>query len=156
MANEEFEKRLESLKTPAVDDVRHQHSVKLAILSARKSAAVGVWLILIPSFFLLSVCMKYYFMQNWHFIDTFEEILAALDKSSGTWFVGPLLLVGFPMLAFVLNFLSILHFELDSAARELRMTVRLRWFNLLLLSASAMIIGVFILYVITENIRHVM
>ena len=154
MNNEDVTKKLDNLKTPQVKDLPHSEPLKLTILNARKSAALGVWLILIPAFFLFSVCMKYYFMQNWHIIDTFEEVMSSLDRSSSTHFLSPLLFVGFPMIAIVLNALSLLHIQLNRSTRELIVTVKLRWPNLLLLCISSCILGIFLLYAITETIRH--
>lgn len=151
---DDMDQTLKDMKTPEVGSLRHEQSIKLTILSARKSAAAGLWLILVPAFFLFSVCMKYYFKQNWHIIDTFEEMMSDLDRSSGTHFLSPLLFVGFPLLSIVLNALSLLHLQVDRLKRELIVTVKLRWVNLILLLVSAIIVSIFFLYSVTESVRH--
>jgi hypothetical protein len=58
---DKFLKEMEKLKVPNADpSAQHQNSVKMAILSASRSAKIGVWLIALPCYFLLSVFVYYY------------------------------------------------------------------------------------------------
>ena len=54
---EEFLKRMENLKVPDVNPSQHQDMVKMAIMNAGRSAALGLWLVIVPCYFLLCVFM---------------------------------------------------------------------------------------------------
>ena len=44
-------------------------------------------------------------------MDFFFETLAKLDDSGWGWFYGPMIILVFPVIAFVLNLLSIIRFQ---------------------------------------------
>jgi hypothetical protein len=53
-----------------------------------------------------------------------------------------------------LNLLSILHVAIEPAHKELVVTIKLRWVNILLAGLTLGIVGIFMLYALIENIRH--
>ena len=154
MDRDELQQKMENLKTPSVDSIQHYRELKLMMLSAKKSAAIGFWFLVIPCYFLFCVFMKYYFHVNLHFFEIVIELFAELDKTPGWKFLGPLLLVGLPLVAIVLNALSIMHFEYEKSWKEINITIRLRWFNLIIILVSATLICIFLLYAIMENAHH--
>jgi hypothetical protein len=56
-----------------------------------------------------------------------------------------------PALGAVINLLSILHFVYDTAARELIVTIKIKWANIILAIISLGVIAVITLYAILEN-----
>lgn len=83
-----------------------------------------------------------------------EETMASLDKDPLWKWVSPMLLVGFPLIGVALNFLAITHIQFDGAKKELIATFKLRWLNIFLLLLSLLIVAVFFLYILTENLTH--
>lgn len=152
MKENELINRLENISKPDTSGVKPLKEIKLSILSVRKSAALGMWFIFIPCFFLFCVLMKYFFHVNTHLIDTVEDIVASIDKSSGIPFLSPLLLVGLPFAGVVINALAITHVSLGR--QEAVITLKLKWLNILVLVISLCIILIFLLYLITENSEH--
>ena len=159
MKNEdEFLKDMENLKVPDVDVSAHQKSVKMAIMNAERSAVLGVWLIIIPCYFLFCVCMYYYFHVRTNFFEATFNLMSDLDKSSQTKFLPPLLLVGLPIVSIVVNALAITHVTLQRVGpntkmiKEFSLTVKVKLWNILLIIISLLIVSVFLAYAIVENI----
>src|SRR4051812_28732003 len=108
----DIEKKLGSVKVPDTE-IKSNESVKLTLVQAKKSAALGVWLVAVPLFFLACVTMKYMFHINMHFVDVLEETVSSLDKGAGTKWLSPLLFMGFPLLSLFFNGLAISHFVIN-------------------------------------------
>ncbi|MEO8148595.1 MAG: hypothetical protein ABI723_13200 [Bacteroidia bacterium] len=148
---DDFNKKLENMKLPDTSGVQQPSQLKATLLNSKQTSAIGVWLIAVPCFFLFCVVMKYFFCINLHFFDIIEDAMASMDKNSSTKFISPVLLVGAPLIAIVLNSLAIMHFSIDKAMHELNITIKLKWFNILLIKISLGIVLIFLLYSIKEN-----
>lgn len=155
---DEFLKQMENLQVPDINPQKHQEIVKMAIMNADRSAALGVWLVIIPCYFLFCVFMYYFFHIHISWFAAMFNLAANLDKNPGTRFLSPLLLVGLPMVSVIINSLAIIHVQYikDGAHRkglnELAITIKIKIWNILLILVSLGIVCVFIVYVITENI----
>ena len=142
------------MKTPQVSGVKEPFEIKLAILNAERSAAMGVWFVVVPCFFIACIIMKYLFHLHWGLLDTFEEMISSLDNNPGTWWIQPVLLVGLPIVSIIVNTLSIMHFKWDCVTRSFLITLKIRWTNIIILLISSGIVMIFLLYLITENFQH--
>ena len=151
MSPEEFQKKMEEMKTPDARGVKQPEEIKLAILNAQRSAAMGVWFIVVPCFFIACVFMKYIFHVRLGLLETFEEVISALDKNPRTWWIQPVLLMGLPIVSIIINTLSITHFKWDSQTHTILITLKVRWVNIIILLISAGVVALFLLYLITEN-----
>ncbi len=145
---------LEKLTIPKFEELRHPDILREPILNARRSAALGFWLVATPAFLLACLTMKYLIGWKLGFIQHLEDFLSALDRDGAGFWLSPLLLALAPAVAFVLNMLAVLHFHFDRSRNELIISVKLRWLNLLLAAAAIGILGVFLLYALVENIHH--
>lgn len=145
---------LDQLVPPKFEGIQHHRGLKVPILNSTQSAVAGFWLVLVPALFLALVTMKYYFMINLHFFDLVEDSMANLDKSAGLKWISPVLLVAAPIAGLVVNLLAILHVVYQQESREIVLTVKLRWLNLVFVGVSLVILFTFFLYLITENIHH--
>ena len=154
MKDIEFEKQLEDLKTPETSDLKHQQLLKITILNAKKSSQIGIVFIIIPCLFLLGVFIKYKLGLDFKIFTAMEDLMVKLDKSFYLKWIAPLLLVGLPLISIVINSLAITHFYWDKVKKQLLITIKYRLANIMLLVISIGIAGVFILYVIVENIHH--
>jgi len=153
MEEEELINKLEKLKKPAMENIYLDEQLKFLVVNSKKSAAIGIWFILIPAYFLFSVFLKYYYHINVHIFDIFEEFLLSLDKSSFMRIISPIIFVGLPFLGIVLNALSIIFFQYKKNSRQLLITIKLKFSNILLIFVSKVIILIFIAYLISENIQ---
>jgi len=156
---DEFLKQMENLKVPEVNPNEHPRMVKMAIMNAGRSAALGVWLVVVPCYFLLCVFM-YYFSHirvgsSW-FVAMFT-LMSSLDKTPYIDFLGPIIMVVLPIICIIINSLAIIHVDFQKAGQtrkvsEFSITIKIKTWNILLILLSLAIVGIFIGYVMTENI----
>ena len=155
---DEFLKQMENLQVPDVNPEGHQKIIKMAVLNASRSAALGVWLIAVPCYFLLCVFMYYYFHVKLSWIEAMFNLMSGLDKNPYMRFLSPLVLVFLPIVSIVINALSIIHVQYQKPGpdqgkiREFSITVKVKIWNMLLILISLVIVCVFVGYVIAENI----
>jgi hypothetical protein len=151
MEHDEFLTRMENLKKPD-PAVNPPQELKLMILSMRSSATLGVWIIIIPLLFLFFVILKYYFRMNTEFLTDVEIFIGKVDKNPVTWFLQPLLLLVLPFASILINLLAITQIHWQPEHKILNFSVRLRWLNIIIMLVSTIIVTIFILYLITENL----
>jgi lantibiotic transport system permease protein len=154
MNPEHFEKKMENLTLPKADGVNPPVEIKLTIVNAQRSAALGIWFIAIPCYLLFCVFMKYYFHINLGLFDAMIGLMSDLDKNPVMKFLTPVLVVGLPLAGVVLNALAITHFSYTASTKTVQISIKLRWINLAVLVISLVLVSLFILYVIVENIHH--
>ena len=149
---ENFEKKMEELKTPQVNP-EPPLELKLAIINADRSATLGLWFIVVPYFFIGCMILKYELNVNLGLLDSITNAIESMDKNASTWWLQPVFLVGLPIAGIILNILSITHFKWEQASSLLSISIKLKWYNILVLIASLVIIGTLALYLIVENFR---
>jgi len=154
MDEKEFNDKMNRLRKPGFENHQPDTSLRLAIINSKKSAAMGVWFLVVPCYFLFMVLMKYYFNVNLHLIGIFEDFIASLDKSPVTKLIPPLFFIVLPIAGIVINLLSIMFFEYDKDRQQINISVKLKPFNILLVLISFAVISIFMLYLVIENIHY--
>ena len=155
---DQFLKKMENLNVPDVNPSSHQNTVKMAIMSAARSATLGVWLVIVPCCFLLCVLIYYFFHINLGWFGAMFTSLLSLEKIPYVDFFGPLVLFILPIVCIIINALSIMHVQYQKIGpdqykfRELHITIKLKLWNILLILLSMIIIGVFMGFAMTESI----
>ena len=146
----DIDERLDNLKLPN-STMGQNEPLKLTLMSAKKSAAIGVWLAAVPLFFLGAVVMKYLFHVNLHVIDVFEEVMAHLDKDPSTMWLTPVFFVLLPLAGILLNMLAIIHVEYRKVLHQLVVTIKLKPVNILICCVSLAIVAVVFLHALTDH-----
>jgi|GEM_PF-814625 hydrogenase-4 membrane subunit HyfE len=155
---DDFLKQMENLEVPDINPTEHPKMVKMAIMNAERSAALGLWLIVVPCYFLFCVFMYYFFHLNLGWFAAMFKLMESLEKTPGIAFLGPIILVVLPVICIIINALAITHVKVEqvdpngSRAKEFNFTIKLKLWNILLILLSLAILLVFIAYVMTENI----
>jgi uncharacterized membrane protein len=152
MENEEFSQKLQKMHKPHIESETHQVQLKITLLNAKRSARIGVVLILIPCLFLSGVLMKYFMHINLPSFSALEEWMADKNHNVLTKMLIPLLLIVTPFIALIFNLLAILHFNFEKKLNELKITVKLKWFNISVALICLLILFCFFLYAIGENL----
>lgn len=158
--NEEndFLKKMENLKVPEVTPGEHPQMVKITIMNAQRSAALGVWLIAVPCYFLLCVLMYYYFHVKAGWFSAMVALITGLEKTKGIDFFAPIIFLLLPVICIIINALAITHVSFQridpdrSKVRELNITVKLKPLNIVLILISIAILLVFLSFAMTESI----
>jgi hypothetical protein len=152
MENEEFSRELEKMHKPEVESATHQLQLKITLLNAKRSARIGVVLVIIPCLFLLGVLMKYFMHISLPSFSALEDWMADKNHNVLLKMLIPLLLIGTPFISLILNLLAILHFSFEKKVSELIITVKLKWFNIIVSLVCLFILFCFFLYAVGENL----
>jgi hypothetical protein len=151
MEQEDFENKLEKMQKPQVNSHEHYLQLKLTLLNARKSAGIGTALVIVPCIFLFFIFLKYILHLQIPVFTELETWMSDKNKSLFMKALIPLLLIGTPLIAFIINALAILHFDVNKPQKELLVTIKLKWFNIVVLVISAVVLLCFLLYAAGEN-----
>jgi lantibiotic transport system permease protein len=152
MENEEFSRKLQQMHKPQIESATHQMQLKITLLNAKRSAGIGVVMVVIPCLFLLAVLMKYLMNINLSSFSALEEWMADKNHNVLIKMLIPLLLIGAPFIALIFNLLAILHFSFVKKVNELIITVKLKWFNIIVSLICLLILFCFFLYAVGENL----
>jgi len=158
MENEkEFLKKMENLQVPEVDPSGHAEKVKMTIMNAERSAALGIWLIVVPCYFLFCVFMYYFSHLRVHisWFAAMFKLMEGLEKTRYIDFLGPIILVLLPIVCIVINGLAITHVSIkryEGKQRQFQIVIKPRLWNVVLILISLGILFAFIAYAMTENI----
>lgn len=156
--NDEFLKKMENLQVPDINPGEHSGRVKMAIMNAERSAALGVWLIIVPCYFLFCVAMYYYFHIGAGWFGSMVTLIAGLEKTRGIDFIAPIVFVVLPVICIVINALAITHARVQkmdpgrSKVREFSFTLKIKPWNIVLILISLAILFAFVSFVLTESI----
>ena len=158
-ADDEFLKKMENLNVPEVNPTGHPQMVKMAIMNAERSAALGVWLVAVPCYCLACVFMYYFFnRQGVSWFGAMFKLAEGLDKTPGIDFMAPIVLVVLPIVCIIINALAITHVRYEkhasgkAGAKEFEISIKLKTWNIVLILVSMAIVFTFIAYVMAENI----
>jgi hypothetical protein len=151
MTPEEFERKMEDLKSPSAENVKPPVEIKLAIVNAQQSANIGLWFVAVPYVFIILMVLKYELDVNLGIVDAFSRAVGKIDGNPWLWWLQPFFLIILPATGIVLNILSITHFVHDRNNSTLTMTIKFRWLNIVVLVLSLFVVGLLALYLIVEN-----
>ena len=151
MTKEKLSNYLTDVPKPEAPATESEKVVRLALLSARRSAALGVVLIALPGILILVL-----FLQNtFHLFPGFIRWLAG----SGSFLPLParaivvfIFLVGFPFVAVAVNLLSISWYRYYHFRRELVISVRMRWPNILIAIIGSALAAFYILHLLADTL----
>jgi hypothetical protein len=154
MEKDDLINKLQHLDKPDIVSEQHQAALKLTLLNAKKSARIGVFLIVIPLIFLSGIFLKYSLHIHLSFLNGLENWMSEKDKNPFYKFLIPFLLVGTPLLGLAINLLAILHLEWKKDTNELIITIKLKWISIMISVICVLILFVFLLYAIGENVNR--
>ncbi len=152
MENEEFSQELQKMHKPQIESATHQVQLKITLLNAKRSAGIGIILVIIPCLFLLAVLIKYFLHINLPSFFALEEWMADKHHHEFIKMLIPLLLIGAPLIALIFNLLAILHFNFERKMNEFIITVKLKWINIIVSLICLLILFFFFLYAVGENL----
>ena len=155
MDKKEFIKKMGNLQSPDFANEIHKRQLKLTLLNTRKSATFGVLLLLTPFLFASGMILKYNLGIDFGLFTWFPSWLVSLEeKSIILTFIIRFLLLGGPLVAVLLNLLSILHFQFDGGANEVQISIKLKWLNIAVVISCSVVLMIFFFYLLVENINH--
>ena len=150
-----IEELMENLEQPTVDVSSHQQEFRLTLFNTKKSAVLGIVLLILPLLFLSGVIFKHYLQIDLGLFTSVYEWIGDLDHKYGggsvlNWIIRILLLLG-PLVAIGINLLSILHIRYEKSKKEIVMSLKVKWLNWAIIGVCSTIFIIFFLYLVIEN-----
>ena len=133
--------------------VHANREFKTALANSRQSAALGVWFIVVPLFFLFGVLMKYFYHIDLKIITIMEEFFASMDRNPVMHWLSPVIFIVLPLVSVGMNAMAMMNVQWNAREHQAVVTIKMRTFNLAVLIVSLGILGVLGLYLITENVK---
>lgn len=145
MKKEEVETTLKNMKLPDVENIKHQQELKIPLLSYKKSSRAGLLLLVLPVIFVITSILKSELKILSPFIDFIHGIFGSIDRNEFLTYLIPLIFLGLPIAAMIINFLAFCHFTSDKEKKEMHITIKYRPFNIaLFLFAFAILVFAFL------------
>jgi hypothetical protein len=151
---------MENLEKPKIDISKHKEELRLRLLNSKKSSRLGLVLIALPCLFIFGMLVKEYLGFDFGLFTYVYDALSENDRRYGdtsvvNWLFRLLVLAGLP-LAVYLNITSLLFVRYEKDLKELFITLKIRWLNLLIVIISLLVFFIFLNYLIAENISRTM
>ena len=141
MDKNDLEKKLEQLDSPKVPALHHRQ-LKLSILNAKKSARASLWLMSIPV-----VLLGTAILQTWNILIPPWSWLVKYGPQMPEWlrmFIFISVTMVIPLIALVLNLLSILWLQYDREQHVLHVSIRMRTINVIFIAVTGLIALIFL------------
>lgn len=137
------------LDLPDPGKLEHQQELKIPLLRYKKSSRAGLWLLTLPVVFALTVLLKYRLSLSSPVFDFIESLFKYVDTNKVLTYLIPVIFVGLPLLAMVLNLLAFCHFAASRENKELLITIKYRWLNIVVFFFS---FAVLVYYLLPDNL----
>lgn len=145
MKNEDPDTLFGGIDLPTPEHLKHQQELKIPLLSYKRSSKVGLWLLLPPVIAAITVILKYELGVFSPFLDAIQHFFAAVDRNPFFTYLIPLIFIGLPFVAMMMNVLAFCHFAHVREKKELHITIKLRPLNIALFLFSFAILVYFLL-----------
>jgi hypothetical protein len=149
MKTEDVENMLKNIQVPEPGNVMLQKELKIPLLRYKKSSRAGLWLLLVPMVVAIATILKSEAGIQSKYIAFVREIFAAINDNVLLTYLIPLIFIGLPLVAMVINFLAICHFKNDVKSKELIITIKRRPLNIVLFLVS---LGVLIFFLLPDKL----
>ena len=149
MNKKDLEEKLETISIPQLPQLQHQQQLKLSVLSAKKSARAAVWLLLIPFLFFLTALLR----QLLNISIPPDSWLEEYSLHMPSWLrimVFIIIVIVFPLVAGILNLLSIVWLQYDREGKVLNISIRLRTINIIIIIVAGLVALLFTVVMITD------
>ena len=145
MKNEDFENKLTNMQVPQPENILQPADLKIPLMSYKKSSKAGLWLLLMPITVAVVIVLKSELGLQSGYLNLVQKFFGAIDQNAVLTYLIPLIFVGLPLVAMIINFLAICHFQQNKNARELIMTIKYRPLNLAVFLVSFAVLIFFLL-----------
>ena len=147
---------MKDIDPPHIQVPKHQQEFRVPLLNTRRSAGFGMLLLVIPFLFLSGVVLNHYLQIELGVLTSVYLWITEIDQQYGddswlNWLMRLLLVVG-PLLAILINLLSVTHIRYEKASSEVVCSFKLKWANWLIILLCSLVFSVFALYLLVENL----
>ncbi|MHB8930663.1 MAG: hypothetical protein ACYC5R_08720 [Melioribacteraceae bacterium] len=119
-------------------------------LDAKRSASISVWFIVIPLYLIFCAVVKMSYNIHLHLFDVLDDFYKSFNNGLFGKMVAPALMLGLPAIAIIVNMISILEMYYDRSSRELKIRLKNKPLNFLILLLGILVLGLFVVYWFTK------
>lgn len=130
MTHTNDESMFDGVKVPDPGNPGHRQEFKIPLLKYKKSSWAGLWLLIVPLSFFATIFLKYRFGLSFLPLGAVEKFFAYLSGNPVLNYLIPIIFLGLPALAMIVNGMAICHFAKSKEQRELLITIKYRPFNI--------------------------
>lgn len=145
MKNEDVENMLNSIRVPEPENIILHRELKIPLLSYKRSSKAGLWLLLVPLTVAVMIVIKSVLSAQPGYISLVTQFFATIDRNSVLTYLIPMIFVGLPFTAMIINLLAICHFQQNKKTRELIITIKYRILNIVIFLISFALLIFFLL-----------
>ena len=145
MKNEDVENMLNSMQIPEPENIMQHRELKIPLLSYKRSSKAGLWLLVVPLIVAVTIVLKTVFVVQSNYINLVHRFFSAIDRNVVLTYLIPLIFVGLPLLAMIINALAFCHFQQNRENKELIMTIKYRPLNIAIFLISFAVLIFFLL-----------
>lgn len=145
MKKEDLEKMLSGIDPPMPEHLTHQEELKIPLLRYKRSSKAGLWLLIPPIIIAVTSILKHELAISWGFLNVIGSLIAAVDENPVLTFLIPVIVLGLPCTAMVMNLLAFCHFTTVRERKELLITMKYRPVNIGIVLLSFAILVFFFL-----------
>jgi len=149
METNDLENKLNALNIPNIKMSMNQHQLKLAIMSAKKSATTALWLMLIPFIVLGSGIVQsllHISVPPWSWMQTYLPHFPVWVRFG----IFATVVIIIPLVAVILNVLSIVWLQYNKKEQILNISIRIRTLNIIIIVIATLIAFLFIGHTIAD------
>lgn len=130
MKEDNIDEMLNSMDLPDPENIKHQQELKIPLLSYKRSSRAGLWLLVVPVIFALTFILKYQFRIFSPILDAVTGFYKIIEENTILTYLIPVIVIGLPLAAMVINLLSFFHFLYEKERNELIITIKYRPVNI--------------------------
>ena len=145
MKNEDFENKLTNMQVPQPENILQPADLKIPLMSYKKSSKAGLWLLLLPITLAVVIILKTELGLQSTFLNLVPKFFGVIDHNPVLTYLIPVIFAGLPLIAMIINFLAICHFQQNKKAKELIMTIKYRPLNIAVFLVSFAVLIFFLL-----------
>jgi hypothetical protein len=146
-----FEKKMENLETPETGFVKHQEVLKIGLVNAKKSARIGILFIVIPIVVVILAYIKILVLMHFDFFTNLSQFVNKQNQPNSYVWIFHVILLALPLVGIIVNLLAISHFYINKTTKELIITLKYRFVNVIVLIISVLIFLSVLWYVMFIN-----
>ena len=121
---------LDGIDLPRPENLGHKQELKIPLLSYKRSSRIGLWLLVLPLTYAITVLLKYGFVLPSSVFDSIEQGFKYVSGNAVLTYLIPIIFVGLPLLAMIINLLAFCHFAPLEGSKGLQVTIKYRPVNI--------------------------
>jgi hypothetical protein len=145
MKENEVENILKNMNIPEPENIMNHGDLKIPLLSYKKSSRAGLWLLIVPFVVAVTIFLRTELRIKSGYFNFIQKFFAEIDNNNVLTYLIPLIFVGLPVFAMIINFLAICHFQRNRKIKELIITIKYRPLNIVIFLFSFALLVYFLL-----------